>query len=179
MTVDSATPVRSEEQHMPILPLLSDAELARLFFRDPPGLRRYQVVHDVLVQQLSQQQAADKYGVCVRSVRLALTRFRKGGFDALHSTRNETRWHPATHRARQLLMQFSARTRMPLSERIAPELTTYWLPRGFRSADERCTAYEEKFLVADVGTRMGFVGSCAPRSVSSSRILRSSSVAAY
>ena len=72
------------------LPLLSESELIDRFGNDQAVLRRYQLLHAVLVMGMTQRDAADANGVSERTVRNVLRSYNSLGLDALHS-RHATR----------------------------------------------------------------------------------------
>jgi len=83
---------------MPALPTftpLSETDLAALFEDDTEGLRRYRLLHAVLVKGMTQREAAITAEVSERTVRNILRAYsQSGGLEALRS-------HPATGRRRR------------------------------------------------------------------------------
>lgn len=80
---------------LPTLTPLSDTELAALFDNDAEGLRRYRLLHAVLVDGLTQREAALASGVSERTVRNILRAYaQSGGLEALRS-------RPSTSRRRR------------------------------------------------------------------------------
>jgi len=83
---------------MPALPTftpLSETDLAALFDDDPEGLRRYSLLHAVLVQGMTQREAAIAAEVSERTVRNILRAYsQSGGLEALRS-------RPTTSRRRR------------------------------------------------------------------------------
>ena len=63
----------------PTIPLLDDEHLSDLFGDDSEGIRRYRIVYAVVVDGVSQRQAAEAAGVSERTVRNVLQLFRHGG----------------------------------------------------------------------------------------------------
>jgi hypothetical protein len=74
---------------MPVQPSLlplTEAELAELFGDDADGMRRYQLLHAVLVEGMTQRQAADAGQVSERTVRNIMRMYaQRGGLEALRS----------------------------------------------------------------------------------------------
>src|SRR6266511_33933 len=83
---------------MPALPTftpLSETDLAALFDDDTEGLRRYWLLHAVLVEGMTQREAANTAEVSERTVRNILRAYsQSGGLEALRS-------RPATSRRRR------------------------------------------------------------------------------
>lgn len=76
----------------PTLPTLSDEELVDLFDDDLEAIRRYRLLHAVLVDGVSQREAAKAHNVSERTVRNVLGIYRRGaGLDTLRSRRATTR----------------------------------------------------------------------------------------
>src|SRR5215212_2866437 len=70
----------------PTLLPLTEAELMELFGHDTDGLRRYQLLHAVLVEGMTQRQAADASQVSERTVRNIMRAYaQRGGLEALRS----------------------------------------------------------------------------------------------
>ena len=70
----------------PTLLPLTEAELSELFGDDTDGLRRYQLLHAVLVEGMTQRQAAEASQVSERTVRNILRTYaQRGGLEALRS----------------------------------------------------------------------------------------------
>src|SRR5215212_2990933 len=70
----------------PTLLPLTEAELMELFGHDTDGLRRYQLLHAVLVEGMTQRQAADAGQVSERTVRnIMRTYAQRGGLESLRS----------------------------------------------------------------------------------------------
>ncbi len=85
----------------PTLLPLTEAELAELFGDDSDGLRRYQLLHAVLVAGMTQRQAAEASQVSERTVRNIMRAYaQRGGLEALRSRqssgRNRRDRRPAT-----------------------------------------------------------------------------------
>jgi len=72
---------------LPTLPVLSEEELIDLFGDDPDGLRRYRLLYAVLVDGMTQREAADANETSERTVRNVLRTYAEGGLDALRSRR--------------------------------------------------------------------------------------------
>ena len=73
-------------RHPPPLPLLSERELAEHFGDDQAALRRYRLLHAVLIKGMTQREAAASYGVSERTIRNVLRKYATGdGLDALRS----------------------------------------------------------------------------------------------
>src|SRR5690349_2342797 len=72
-------------QHPTLLPL-TEAELSELFGDDTDGLRRYQLLHAVLAEGMTQRQAAEAGNVSERTVRNIMRAYtQSGGLEALRS----------------------------------------------------------------------------------------------
>ncbi|HEU5097951.1 MAG TPA: AAA family ATPase [Roseiflexaceae bacterium] len=72
-------------QHPTLIPL-TEAELSDLFGDDADGLRRYQLLHAVLAEGMTQRQAAEAGQVSERTVRNILRAYmQSGGLEALRS----------------------------------------------------------------------------------------------
>jgi hypothetical protein len=72
-------------QHPTLLPL-TEAELSELFGDDADGLRRYQLLHAVLAEGMTQRQAAEVAQVSERTVRNIIRTYAQGGgLEALRS----------------------------------------------------------------------------------------------
>jgi len=70
----------------PTLLPLTEADLAELFGDDTDGLRRYQLLHAVLVEGMTQRQAAEASQVSERTVRNIMRAYaQRGGLEALRS----------------------------------------------------------------------------------------------
>src|SRR5262245_41895908 len=70
----------------PTLLPLTEAELAELFGDDADGLRRYQLLHAVLAEGMTQRQAAEAGQVSERTVRNIMRAYtQSGGLEALRS----------------------------------------------------------------------------------------------
>jgi hypothetical protein len=70
----------------PTLLPLTEAELSELFSDDTDGLRRYQLLHAVLVEGMTQRQAAEAGQVSERTVRNIMRAYtQRGGLEALRS----------------------------------------------------------------------------------------------
>ena len=70
----------------PTLLPLTEAELTELYGDDTDGLRRYQLLHAVLVEGMTQRQAADAGQVSERTVRNIMRAYtQRGGLEALRS----------------------------------------------------------------------------------------------
>ncbi|MEO7913611.1 MAG: AAA family ATPase [Roseiflexaceae bacterium] len=70
----------------PTLLPLTEAELSELFSDDAEGLRRYQLLHAVLVEGMTQRQAAEAGQVSERTVRNIMRAYaQRGGLEALRS----------------------------------------------------------------------------------------------
>src|SRR5436190_430314 len=76
----------------PTLLPLTEAELSELFGDDPDGLRRYQLLHAVLVEGMTQRQAAQASQVSERTVRNIMRAYaQRGGLEALRSRQTSNR----------------------------------------------------------------------------------------
>ena len=76
----------------PTLPLLSESELLTHFGDDQAALRRYQLLHAVLIMGMTQREAADVHAVSERTVRNVLRSYSSGvGLDSLRSRRSRLR----------------------------------------------------------------------------------------
>jgi transposase len=74
-----------------LLPL-TEAELSELFSDDIDGLRRYQLLHAVLVEGMTQRQAAEAGQVSERTVRNIMRAYaQRGGLEALRSRQPSSR----------------------------------------------------------------------------------------
>lgn len=73
------------------LPVLSDDELSALFGDDLDALRRYRLLHAILVTGMTQREAATAYAVSERTVRNVLRAYARGGLDALRSRTTTSR----------------------------------------------------------------------------------------
>jgi transposase len=69
------------------LPTLTDADLAELFGDDLDGIRRYRLLHAVLVTGMTQREAAEESQISERTVRNVLRAYAEGGLEALRSRR--------------------------------------------------------------------------------------------
>jgi transposase len=69
------------------LPTLTDAELAELFGDDLDGIRRYRLLHAVLVTGVTQREAAEENEISERTIRNVLRAYAEGGLEALRSRR--------------------------------------------------------------------------------------------
>src|SRR5215218_2975225 len=70
----------------PTLLPLTEAELSELFGDDADGRRRYELLHAVLVEGMTQRQAADASQVSERTVRNIIHAYaQRGGLEALRS----------------------------------------------------------------------------------------------
>ena len=69
------------------LPTLTDADLAELFGDDLDGIRRYRLLHSVLVTGMRQREAAEANAISERTVRNVLRAYAEGGLEALRSRR--------------------------------------------------------------------------------------------
>lgn len=88
-TLESNTPVPPLPSSLPIL---SDDELERLFEDDVEAIRRYRLLHAVLVLGVSQREAAAQQHVSERTVRNVLSLYRRGtSLEALRSRRSAAR----------------------------------------------------------------------------------------
>ncbi len=77
---------------MATLPFLSGEELQTFFNADSNGLRRYRLLHAMLVDHMTQREAAQAVGVSERTVRNVLQAFtRSGHIEALRSRVNSPR----------------------------------------------------------------------------------------
>jgi transposase len=72
---------------LPLLPMLSEEDLAGLFGDDPDGLRRYRLLHAVLITGMTQREAAECNQISERTVRNVLRTYAGGGLEALRSRR--------------------------------------------------------------------------------------------
>ncbi len=76
----------------PTLLPLTEAELSELFGDDTDGLRRYQLLHAVLVEGMTQRQAAEASQVSERTVRNIMRAYtQRGGLEALRSRQTSNR----------------------------------------------------------------------------------------
>jgi AAA ATPase domain/Homeodomain-like domain len=76
----------------PTLLPLTEAELSKLFGDDTDGLRRYQLLHAVLVEGMTQRQAAAAGQVSERTVRNIMRAYaQRGGLEALRSRQSSGR----------------------------------------------------------------------------------------
>src|SRR6185369_17445852 len=76
----------------PTLLPLTEEELSELFADDPDGLRRYQLLHAVLVEGMTQRQAAEAGQVSERTIRnIMRTYAQRGGLEALRSRQPNNR----------------------------------------------------------------------------------------
>jgi transposase len=76
----------------PTLLPLTEAELSELFGDDMDGLRRYQMLHAVLVEGLTQRQAAEAGQVSERTIRNIIRAYaQRGGLEALRSRQTSSR----------------------------------------------------------------------------------------
>ncbi|MEP7190352.1 MAG: helix-turn-helix domain-containing protein, partial [Roseiflexaceae bacterium] len=74
-----------------LLPL-AEADLSELFGDDTDGLRRYQLLHAVLVEGMTQRQAAESGEVSERTVRNIMRAYaQRGGLEALRSRQPSSR----------------------------------------------------------------------------------------
>jgi transposase len=69
------------------LPILTDTDLAELFGDDLDGIRRYRLLHAVLVTGMTQREAAEENEISERTVRNVLRSYAEGGLEALRSRR--------------------------------------------------------------------------------------------
>ena len=74
---------------LPPLPMLAEEDLARLFGDDLDGLRRYRLLHAVLITGMTQREAAEANQISERTVRNVLRTYAGGGLEALHSRRTQ------------------------------------------------------------------------------------------
>ena len=70
------------------LPILTDEELLDFFGNDLDGMRRYRLLHAVLVAGRTQREAAEARQISERTVRNVLRAYAEGGLDALRSRRS-------------------------------------------------------------------------------------------
>src|SRR5437773_8162737 len=76
----------------PTLPLLSESELLTHFGDDQAALRRYRLLHAVLIMGMTQREAADTHAVSERTVRNVLRSYSSGaGLESLRSRRARLR----------------------------------------------------------------------------------------
>src|SRR5215467_3951979 len=78
------------------LPILNEEELVALFSDDRDGLRRYRLLHGLLVQNMTQREAARLNAVSERTVRNILRAYAQSG--RLESLRSRA---PAARRRRK------------------------------------------------------------------------------
>jgi transposase len=70
-----------------LLPTLSEEDLARFFGDDQDGPRRYRLLQAVLVEGMTQREAAEAHQTSERTVRNVLRSYTEGGLEALRSRR--------------------------------------------------------------------------------------------
>jgi transposase len=78
---------------LPSLPALSEGELAEFFGDDSDALRRYRLLHAVLIAGMTQREAAEAIEVSERTIRNVLRAYAEGGgtLDTLRSRRGAAR----------------------------------------------------------------------------------------